>query len=79
MAMLSQNPEGLSAELTKNPAKTPIATRTQPMSVAIEPSGLSFIAAPLIYPAAPISSRPISMRLISFVPAPMSSSLASRR
>src|SRR5690606_40389801 len=30
-------------------------------------------------PYAPISSRPISMRLISLVPAPMSSSLASRR
>ena len=30
------------------------------------------------HPAAPISSRPISIRLISFVPAPISSSLASR-
>jgi len=30
------------------------------------------------HPAAPINSRPISIRLISFVPAPISSSLASR-
>ena len=34
-----------------------------------------FVAA---HPAAPINSRPISIRRISFVPAPMSSSFASR-
>jgi hypothetical protein len=41
--------------------------------VATQPPSRSAIAQP------PISSRPISMRRISLVPAPMSSSLASRK